>query len=247
MTRTTPGTPGTPGTPDSSPDRPPRRSRLVRTTTVAGVLVPLCLAGWLGWQAVADHGGTGDAAPATRGNAAAAAPDTGPAGGPAAPSGPTATLPADAPPATPPAGADPSAATPSAPGPSSAPAAPATPASTVLAGRTVLLDPGHNPGNFAHSTEINRQVDIGNTRKECDTTGTSTNAGYTEADYTLDVSRRARRSSPPAAPRWCWPRTVTGRGGPASTSAPGPAPRRTPTRRSRCTRTAARPAAAAST
>ncbi|MFD0347193.1 N-acetylmuramoyl-L-alanine amidase [Kitasatospora aburaviensis] len=77
----------------------------------------------------------------------------------------------------------------------SAPAAPAatgTFSATALAGRTVLLDPGHNPGNFAHTTEINRQVDIGNARKECDTTGTSTNAGYTEADFTLDVVRRAR-------------------------------------------------------
>ncbi|MBO1413495.1 N-acetylmuramoyl-L-alanine amidase, partial [Streptomyces sp. FH025] len=61
-----------------------------------------------------------------------------------------------------------------------------------LAGRTIVLDPGHNPGNVAHPAEINRQVDIGNARKECDTTGTETNAGYTEADYTLDVSRRAR-------------------------------------------------------
>ncbi|MBD0672896.1 N-acetylmuramoyl-L-alanine amidase, partial [Streptomyces sp. CBMA156] len=71
------------------------------------------------------------------------------------------------------------------------PPAPPT-AATDLAGRTVLLDPGHNPGNSAHTAEINRQVDIGNTRKECDTTGTETNAGYTEAEYTLDVSRRAR-------------------------------------------------------
>ncbi|MFD0368549.1 N-acetylmuramoyl-L-alanine amidase [Streptomyces sp. NPDC059071] len=61
-----------------------------------------------------------------------------------------------------------------------------------LAGRTVVIDPGHNPGNFRHSTEINKKVDIGTTRKECDTTGTSTNAGYTEAAFTLDVSHRLR-------------------------------------------------------
>ncbi|MGW4646581.1 N-acetylmuramoyl-L-alanine amidase [Kitasatospora sp. NPDC004289] len=62
----------------------------------------------------------------------------------------------------------------------------------VLTGRTVLLDAGHNPGNVKHTSQINRQVDIGNARKECDTTGTSTDAGYSEAAYSLDVSRRAR-------------------------------------------------------
>lgn len=61
-----------------------------------------------------------------------------------------------------------------------------------LAGRTVVIDPGHNPGNFRHSAEINQKVNIGTNRKECDTTGTSTNAGYTEAPFTLDVSHRLR-------------------------------------------------------
>ncbi|MBB4979776.1 N-acetylmuramoyl-L-alanine amidase [Streptomyces nymphaeiformis] len=65
-------------------------------------------------------------------------------------------------------------------------------ASRSLAGRTVVIDPGHNSGNFRHSTEINQKVNIGTNRKECDTTGTSTNAGYTEAAFTLDVSRRLR-------------------------------------------------------
>jgi len=61
-----------------------------------------------------------------------------------------------------------------------------------LAGKVVVIDPGHNPGNFRHPSEINRQVDIGTNRKECDTTGTSTNAGYAEAEFTLDVARRMR-------------------------------------------------------
>ncbi|MEU4081456.1 N-acetylmuramoyl-L-alanine amidase [Streptomyces venezuelae] len=61
-----------------------------------------------------------------------------------------------------------------------------------LAGRTVVIDPGHNSGNFRHSSEINQKVNIGTNRKECDTTGTSTNGGYTEASFTLDVSRRLR-------------------------------------------------------
>ncbi|MGV9562993.1 N-acetylmuramoyl-L-alanine amidase [Streptomyces sp. NPDC003480] len=61
-----------------------------------------------------------------------------------------------------------------------------------LKGKVVLVDPGHNPGNFRHTAEINRKVDIGTNRKECDTTGTSTNSGYTEARFTLDVARRLR-------------------------------------------------------
>ncbi|WP_406097449.1 N-acetylmuramoyl-L-alanine amidase [Streptomyces sp. NBC_01013] len=61
-----------------------------------------------------------------------------------------------------------------------------------LSGKTVVIDPGHNPRNHLHTAEINRQVDIGTTHKECDTTGTSTNSGYAEASFTLDVSHRLR-------------------------------------------------------
>ncbi|WP_051950664.1 N-acetylmuramoyl-L-alanine amidase [Actinacidiphila yeochonensis] len=61
-----------------------------------------------------------------------------------------------------------------------------------LAGRTVVLDPGHNPTNHLHTKEIDSLVGIGTNRKECDTTGTETDAGYPEASYTLDVSRRVR-------------------------------------------------------
>jgi N-acetylmuramoyl-L-alanine amidase len=61
-----------------------------------------------------------------------------------------------------------------------------------LAGKVVVIDPGHNQGNFQHAGEINRQVDIGTNKKECDTTGTSTNDGYTEARFTLDVAHRLR-------------------------------------------------------
>ncbi|MGW9429069.1 N-acetylmuramoyl-L-alanine amidase [Streptomyces decoyicus] len=61
-----------------------------------------------------------------------------------------------------------------------------------LKGKVVVIDPGHNPHNRDHGQEIARQVDIGNDRKECDTTGTSTNDGYAEASFTLDLARRAR-------------------------------------------------------
>ncbi|MBY8846999.1 N-acetylmuramoyl-L-alanine amidase [Streptomyces sp. SP2-10] len=59
-----------------------------------------------------------------------------------------------------------------------------------LAGKVIVIDPGHNQGNFQHPAEINRQVDIGTNWKECDAIGTSTKAGYTEADFTLDVAHR---------------------------------------------------------
>ncbi|MFC9298612.1 N-acetylmuramoyl-L-alanine amidase [Streptomyces sp. NPDC057011] len=68
----------------------------------------------------------------------------------------------------------------------------AAPAKGPLAGRTVVIDPGHNTGNFDHTDEIERQVDIGTNLKECDTTGTTTNSGYMEAEFTMDVSVRAR-------------------------------------------------------
>ncbi|MFF7631945.1 N-acetylmuramoyl-L-alanine amidase [Kitasatospora sp. NPDC008050] len=78
------------------------------------------------------------------------------------------------------------------PSPSISASAPASSTGKPLAGRTIVLDPGHNPGNVNHTTEINRQVDVGNGHKECDTTGTETDAGYTEAQYTLDVVHRLR-------------------------------------------------------
>ncbi|MEU7050018.1 N-acetylmuramoyl-L-alanine amidase [Streptomyces eurythermus] len=64
--------------------------------------------------------------------------------------------------------------------------------SGALQGKVVVIDPGHNPGNFRHTAEINRQVDIGTNSKECDTTGTSTNDGYTEASFSLDLAHRLR-------------------------------------------------------
>ncbi|MEU5052504.1 N-acetylmuramoyl-L-alanine amidase [Streptomyces sp. NPDC021096] len=61
-----------------------------------------------------------------------------------------------------------------------------------LKGKVVVVDPGHNTRNAQHTAEINRQVDIGTGHKECDTTGTETNSGYSEAAFTLDVAHRLR-------------------------------------------------------
>lgn len=55
---------------------------------------------------------------------------------------------------------------------------------------TVVIDPGHNAGNATHRSEVNRLVDAVTLRKPCDTTGTSTAAGYPESSFNLDVSER---------------------------------------------------------
>jgi N-acetylmuramoyl-L-alanine amidase len=70
--------------------------------------------------------------------------------------------------------------------------APVSPAVGNLSGRTIAIDPGHDGGNYAHTSEINRPVFIGTQTRACDTTGTATNDGYTEAAYNLDVALRLR-------------------------------------------------------
>ncbi|MFG2296880.1 N-acetylmuramoyl-L-alanine amidase [Streptomyces sp. NPDC048603] len=180
-----------------SPDRPwfARRSTLA---VCAAALAPTVLAGWVLVQ-VTSGGGSDDQSP----------PQVMPlpVSRSATPSGPTDAK-ASGSPTTPATGASPNAsASPSpnaSPNTSSDPNTPADPANTTpspgggapatgpLAGKTVVIDPGHNPGNFQHSREINQQVNIGTGRKECDTTGTTTNSGYKEAEFSLDVSRRIK-------------------------------------------------------
>jgi N-acetylmuramoyl-L-alanine amidase len=64
-------------------------------------------------------------------------------------------------------------------------------ASGSLAGKVIVIDPGHNGGNGTHPSIINKLVDAGfGLRKPCNTTGTATNAGYSEAAYTFDVAKR---------------------------------------------------------
>ncbi|MGB8362559.1 MAG: N-acetylmuramoyl-L-alanine amidase [Acidimicrobiia bacterium] len=58
-----------------------------------------------------------------------------------------------------------------------------------LLGNTVVIDPGHNGMNWAHPQEIGRLVDIGNGSKACNTTGTSTSVGYTEAEFTWTLAQ----------------------------------------------------------
>jgi N-acetylmuramoyl-L-alanine amidase len=60
-------------------------------------------------------------------------------------------------------------------------------------GLVVVLDPGHNGGNASHPAEINKLVPAGRGQtKACNTTGTSTNAGYTEHAFNWDVAMRVQ-------------------------------------------------------
>ncbi|MBZ5738527.1 N-acetylmuramoyl-L-alanine amidase family protein [Nocardioides mangrovi] len=61
-----------------------------------------------------------------------------------------------------------------------------------LAGRLVVLDPGHQLGNHNYPRQINRQVPAGGFTKPCNTTGTATNGGYPEATLTWQVARLVR-------------------------------------------------------
>jgi N-acetylmuramoyl-L-alanine amidase len=61
-----------------------------------------------------------------------------------------------------------------------------------LDGVRVLLDPGHNVGNFSHTSLIAASHWPG-LRKGCNTTGTATDAGYREAKYAFDVVRVLRK------------------------------------------------------
>ncbi|MCO5987790.1 N-acetylmuramoyl-L-alanine amidase [Actinoallomurus spadix] len=59
-----------------------------------------------------------------------------------------------------------------------------------LAGKVIVVDPGHNGGNAKHPEVINKPVDVYNGKKPCNTTGTSTNDDYSEHAFTWDVATR---------------------------------------------------------
>ncbi|BCJ33612.1 hypothetical protein Athai_11150 [Actinocatenispora thailandica] len=67
---------------------------------------------------------------------------------------------------------------------------PSRSARPALAGRVIVVDAGHNDGNFDHPEQIDRLVNAGGFRKACDTTGTETDGGYHEAAFTFDVTKR---------------------------------------------------------
>jgi N-acetylmuramoyl-L-alanine amidase len=78
-----------------------------------------------------------------------------------------------------------------------------------LRGATIVVDPGHNPGNVHHLAEISRLVNDGNGQKACDTTGTATASGVSEARYTWLVSARVAALLRRAGARVVLTRTAT--------------------------------------
>ena len=61
-----------------------------------------------------------------------------------------------------------------------------------LAGQVVGIDPGHNGGNFSDPSFINQPVWNGREHEACDTTGTETDGGYTEARFNFNVAMYLR-------------------------------------------------------
>jgi N-acetylmuramoyl-L-alanine amidase len=58
-----------------------------------------------------------------------------------------------------------------------------------LAGKVVGIDPGHNGMNYTDPTFLSQQVFNGRTQEDCDTTGTETASGYTEAQFNFNVAQ----------------------------------------------------------
>ncbi|MFI5067843.1 MAG: N-acetylmuramoyl-L-alanine amidase, partial [Streptosporangiales bacterium] len=116
--------------------------------------------------------------PTTPAHATAAQPGTSPPGSRAR-SGPVPTAASTAPAAPPALAASPGS------GPGRFPPT----AAGVLTGNTVTVDPGHNGGNAAAPAIINRPVWNGRETETCDTTGTQTDGGYTEALFNWNVAR----------------------------------------------------------
>src|ERR1039458_8643253 len=64
-----------------------------------------------------------------------------------------------------------------------------------LAGKVVGIDPGHNGRNRDDPSYLNHLIWNGREWETCDTTGTETDSGYTEARYNFNVARYLRADS----------------------------------------------------
>jgi len=172
------------------PGRAPRllTSRAVAGLVLAGLAVLALLAAGCSAGAGAAAGPAQDPAsspPASAGSAQSTPPADGtPLGAPASP-GPS---------GTPPAGASTSQGSGQGSGQQSQQGQAGQNAShsRPLAGKIVGIDPGHNGGNFSHPADLAKQIWNGRAMEDCDTTGTETDAGYTEARFTFRVARFLR-------------------------------------------------------
>lgn len=62
-------------------------------------------------------------------------------------------------------------------------------ASLPLAGKIIGIDPGHNGRNWTDPAYLAQQIWNGREWEDCDTTGTQTAGGYTEARFNFNVAR----------------------------------------------------------
>jgi N-acetylmuramoyl-L-alanine amidase len=77
------------------------------------------------------------------------------------------------------------------PGPAPAPA-PSQPTTRSLADRVIALDPGHNGGNFEAPELIGQLVDAGGLMKPCNTTGATSDDGWRESTFNLQLAQALR-------------------------------------------------------
>src|SRR5215475_6266648 len=64
--------------------------------------------------------------------------------------------------------------------------------STPLAGKVIGIDPGHNGLNYTDPSFLAKQIWNGREWEDCDTTGTETADGYTEARFNFNVASYLR-------------------------------------------------------
>ena len=57
-----------------------------------------------------------------------------------------------------------------------------------LVGKVVVIDPGHNGLNWSDPSYINAPIFNGREEEACDTTGSATDSGYTEAQFNFNVA-----------------------------------------------------------
>lgn len=57
-----------------------------------------------------------------------------------------------------------------------------------LQGKVIGIDPGHNGSNYTDPSYIDHLIWNGRERESCDTTGTETDGGYTEARFNFNVA-----------------------------------------------------------
>jgi N-acetylmuramoyl-L-alanine amidase len=57
-----------------------------------------------------------------------------------------------------------------------------------LAGKVVVIDPGHNGENWSDPAYIDAPIFNGREEEACDTTGSATDSGYTEAQFNFNVA-----------------------------------------------------------